>query len=214
MTLQELIASYRAQSLDNFEPYLADDKLLGHFASEAQVEACRRGQLLVSTVTIPVAVGAQEIELPATAIRVIRSSIGGSPLQEITADGMDEYFPGWQDDAHQGKPRYLVSGVNTGRLCIWPVPAEAFTIRLTLQNLPSKRLVNCNDAPEIRPETHPALVDWMLHRVYSRTDGDLIDPAKAAASLARFEAEFGRKASGRNEQWVRQGDGLMPGPIA
>ena len=30
----------------------------------------------------------------------------------------------------------------------------------------------------------------------------------------KFEAEFGRKSSGRNEEWVRRGAEMMPGPIA
>ena len=68
--------------------------------------------------------------------------------------------------------------------------------------------------PEIRPELHRGLVEWMLFRAYSRQDTDLYNDAKAAIALGRFEAEFGRKTSGRNEEWVRRGSDPMPGPIA
>lgn len=214
MTLEDLINSYRAQSLDTYEPFLADNELLGLYASEAQVEACRRAQLLVSTVKVTAEPGAQDIAMPADAIRIIRASVDGGSLDEITADAMDAYFPGWDEHENQSQPRYLITGVNTGRLSLWPRPAAQCSIRLTLQMLPSKSLANCNDVPVIPAETHPALVEWMLYKVYSRTDSDLADPSKAAIALRNFEVEFGRKASGRNEAWVRQGDGMMPGPIA
>lgn len=215
MNLQELIAAYRAQSKDSCEPFLADDGLLTIYANEAQVEACRRGQLLVGTVFVEAKAGAEDVALPANAIRVIRATVGGRPLEGITADGMDAIFCGWQDHGNRAQPRYLVSGINTGKLNLWPRPDVDCTIRLTLQLLPSKRLASLtNDSPEIRSEMHPALVEWMLYKVYSQTDSDLFDPSKAAFALANFEAEFGRKSSGRNETWVRQGDGLMPGPIA
>lgn len=214
MTLEDLINSYRAQSLDNYEPFLADNELLGLYASEAQVEACRRGQLLVSTVKVTAEPGAQDIPMPPGAVRIIRAAVNGGALDEITADAMDAYFPGWDEHENQAQPRYLISGVNTGRLSLWPRPSAQYSIRLTLQMLPSKELTNCKDVPVILPETHPALVEWMLYKVYGRTDSDLADPSKAATALRNFEAEFGRKASGRNEAWVRQGDGMMPGPIA
>ena len=47
MTLGEMIALYRAQAGDAAEPYFCDDALLTIYANEAQMEACRRGQLLL-----------------------------------------------------------------------------------------------------------------------------------------------------------------------
>jgi hypothetical protein len=75
-------------------------------------------------------------------------------------------------------------------------------------------MANDSDTPEIRQEMHPALVEWMLYRAYSRPDSDAQDDAKAKTALRKFVAEFGEKHGGRNEQWIRDGDSLMPGPIA
>jgi len=94
------------------------------------------------------------------------------------------------------------------------VTAQECTIKLTVQRLPLRPMRDGNDKPEIRQELHPALVNWMLYRVYGRTDSDIFDPSKAAVALANFESEFGRKASGRNEEWVRSGHVSIPGPIA
>ena len=85
---------------------------------------------------------------------------------------------------------------------------------MTMQRLPKMPMADGGDEPEIRQEAHPALVHWMLYRAYSRMDTDLYNDAKAAIALQQFEAEFGSKASVRNEEWVRSGAALMPGPIA
>lgn len=215
MTLEQLIQLYRAQSLDSQMPFLCDDVLLTIYANEAQVEACRRGQLLVSTSVTQVEAAAEDLPLPPNAICTIRQArVAGEPVVEVNADAMDALYPGWQDDANLGQPRFLVSGINTGKLNLWPRPNANMPVRLTVQRLPAKHLYSSGDTPEIRQELHPALVEWMLYRAYSRTDSDLADPQKAMVALANFEAEFGRKVSGRNETWVRQGLGVMPGPIA
>ena len=215
MTLEELICSYRAQSLDHHAPYFCSDALLTSYANEAQVEACRRGQLLVSTSTVSIPSGAKEVAVPAGALRVTRAFVNGQPVDEITADAMDLHHPGWQDQESSGMTRYLVSGLNNDKFALWPIPDKAYKLRLSYQRLPLTTMrLGGGNSPEIRPELHPAFVEWMMYRAYSRTDSDLLDPARAALSLANFEAEFGRKASGRNEEWVRSGLELMPGPIA
>lgn len=218
MTLKELIKLYRAESLDQFDPVLCDDELLTIYANEAQDEACRRGQLLRDSsspwCTVQVEPGAEAIDLNPLAIRVLRAFVDGQVLQPLNVDEMDAFFPGWQSHPAREVPTHLVAGVTTDQLFLWPRPGKACTIKLTVQRLPKKPMQGCGDSPEIRRELHSALVGWLLYRAYSRTDSDLFDPNKAASALARFEEEFGRKASGRNEEWVRTGDEMMPGPIA
>ena len=127
---------------------------------------------------------------------------------------MDALHPGWQFDSPQPQTTHLVSGVTTGTLHLWPCPSAQAELLMTVQSLPSKQLCQERDTPEIRPEAHAALVDWMLYRAYSREDNDLYNDAKAILALRRFEAEFGTKASARNEELVRSGAAMMPGPIA
>lgn len=108
----------------------------------------------------------------------------------------------------------VVAGVTAGRLHLWPIPSQAGEIKLHVLRFPLRKLANDNDRPEIRQETHPALVEWMLYRAYSRTDADMQDAAKAATALRKFVAEFGEKHGARNEQWMRDGASMTPGPIA
>lgn len=219
MTLAELIALYRADSLDLPEQSLCSDDLLALYANEAQDEACRRALLLRDSSSglceISFDAGDESVTLDRRIIRVLRAFVDGREVATVNVDDMDCFRPGWQfESARNGKPQRLVTGMTTGKLFLWPIPAEAGEIKLTVQRLPLHRMKCREDEPEIRPELHAALVPWMLYRAYSRMDTDLYNDAKAAVQLAKFEAEFGGKVGGRNEEWVRQGQGPMPGPIA
>lgn len=218
MTLSDLIKLYRAQAVDEKDPPFCHDELLTLYANEAQDEACRRGQLLVDSTapwcTVAVLADEESIPLNPLAIEVQRAFVDGHPMWAARVDVMDAQCPGWQFHATQARPTHLVSGLTTNALHLWPRPAQDCTIKLTVRRLPLRRMEHALDRPEIRHELHVGLVDWMLYRAFSRMDSELYDEAKAMVALGRFEAEFGRKASGRNEEWVRTGAGMMPGPIA
>ena len=214
MNLKELIELYRAQSGDSNEGYFCDDALLTLYANEAQTEACRRGQLLVTTSRASLPANKEVFELNPNAIKITRAFVNRQPVVVLSVQEMDAMHPGWQFDSPQSQVTHMVSGVATGVLHLWPCPSVQSELVLTVQALPSKQLCHERDKPEIRPESHPGLVDWMLYRAYSREDNDLYNDAKALLALRRFEAEFGTKASARNEAWVRSGSEMMPGPIA
>ncbi|WP_423459972.1 DUF6682 family protein [Ottowia sp. VDI28] len=218
MTLGEMIALYRADAVDDAEGRFCSDELLTIYANEAQDEACRRGQLLRDSTSpmcsVSFAASDESVRLDAAIIRVLRSHIGTADVDVVDAELMDCTVPGWQFNAGAMQPQRLVTGMTTGELFLWPKPMQPGTIRLTVQRLPKKRLASKSETPEIRRELHPALVAWMLYRAYSREDTDLYNDTKAAVHLAKFEAEFGRKVSGRNEEWVRAPSATGPGPIA
>jgi hypothetical protein len=214
MNLKELIALYRAQSGDDNDPYFCEDPLLTLYANEAQVEACRRGQLLVTTSRVELEANKEVLKLDPAAIKVMRAFVNRQPVSVLSVQDIDALHPGWQFDSPQPQTTHLVSGVTTGALHLWPCPSAQAEVLMTVQSLPNKRLCTDRDTPEIRPEAHAALVDWMLYRAYSREDNDLYNDAKAVLALRRFETEFGTKASARNEELVRSGAAMMPGPIA
>lgn len=218
MTLEQLITLYRADSKDEELPYFCSDELLGLYASEAQDEACRRGQLIRDSVSaicsISFAAGATNIPLSKKIVSVLRAHIDGHVAHVVSVQEMDAIFPSWEADATQTKPTHLVAGASNGVLMLWPKPEQSGAVSLTVLRLPIAQLADPDNSPEIREETHVGLVNWMLYRAYSRQDADLYDERKAATALARFESEFGSKASGRNEQWVRNGQGVLPRPIA
>lgn len=225
MTLEDLIALYRADAMDEARSMAGgdgdvycSDELLALYASEAQDEACRRGLLLRDSASpmcsLGFAAGAEAVDLDSRILRILRAFVDGQAVELVNVDDMDSAMPGWQFQQRQDRPQRLVAGMTTGKLHLWPVPAQAGAIRLTVQRLPLKPLRDAMDKPEIRPELHRSLVHWMLYKAYGREDTDLHNDAKAAVALAKFEAEFGRKASGRNEEWVRSGEVGVPGALA
>lgn len=219
MTLQDLIALYRADSLDAATPPMCDDPLLTIYANEAQDEACRRAALLRDEVsplcTVEYEAGQDVVALDARIVHVHQAFVMGGPIDALSSRQMDNLLPTWRQPSTAARPRALVTGVNGARAArLWPTPSEPGTVQLVVQRLPLKPMADLEDKPEIRAEAHPALVSWMLYRAYSRMDTDLYNDAKAAVHLAKFEAEFGAKASVRNEQWQRAGQYAAPDPIA
>ena len=218
MTLGELIAMYRAQSRDDAAPYFCSDELLTIYANEAQDEACRRGQMIRDAAsplcTIAYQAGDESVPVDPRITQVVMAFVDGYPLDIVGGDQMDAIMPGWSAATTSARPSRLISGVSAGRLHLWPTPTQPGQIKLRVLRLPLKRLVNDTDKPEIRQEAHPALVEWMMYRAYSRDDADMRDERQAAIYLQKFTAEFGSKPSARNEQWVRDGGSHAPGPIA
>ena len=218
MTLEEMILLYRVQADDKAEPYLADDELLTLYANEGQTEACRRAELLRDSASpmcvLTAAPGDEVIAVDARIVRILRAKVNGRDVGIVSGEHMDAMAPNWQDDGATGAPTHLIEGVSTGKLHLWPRPDAPCTVRLTVQRLPLKSLMSEADKPEIRPELHAALVDWMAHRVFSQQDGELYNPGKASLHLSRFESEFGTRSSGRNEAWIRNGLSVMAQPIA
>lgn len=218
MTLEQLIALYREQSFDKATPPFCSDELLATYASEAQDEACRRGDLLrdssSSICTIAFAADDESVALDSRIIEIQRAKVNGRQVALSTSDEMEDELPNWDSDTRRDEPQRLIQGVTTGRLFLWPRPAAAGTIKLTVRRLPLEPLVNDVDEPEIRPELHTSLVEWMLFRAYSREETEMYNDTKAALCKSRFVAEFGSKASGRNEAWARNGGHVNAPPIA
>lgn len=218
MTLEQIIALYRHQSDDDAIPYDVEDEILTIWANEAQDEACRRGELLVSTsadfCTVAFAADDESVALDPRIVRIKRARVNGKTVSVMSADQMQEMFPEWMDDTTRTTPTHLIEGVDTGFLHLWPRPAEAGEVKITVQRMAIEPMANSTDEPEIRAELHPQLVDWLLYRAHSKDDIEIYDDTKARLALARFEAEFGSKASGRNEAWSRYGERVHSAPIA
>lgn len=219
MTLADLIDAFRDESFDNNRvKYFWSNATLTRFANEAENEACRRGSLLVSssgpTCTYGVSAGQDVVLLDRSVLKIRRAKMasGGDTLASVTAAQMDLSAQSWELET--GTPIALVTDYQSGAVRLYPVPTSDDTLRMTVSRLPLRPMEADDDEPEIRAEAHPALVQWMLYRAYSRQDAETFDPKKASRALLEFEREFGGKASMRNEQWVRDSHAVGADPIA
>ena len=219
MTLADLIDAFRDESFDNNRvKYFWSNATLTRFANEAENEAGRRGSLLVSssgpTCTYGVSAGQDVVLLDRSVLKIRRARMasGGDMLASVTAAQMDLSAQSWELET--GTPIALVTDYQSGAVRLYPVPTSDDTLITTVSRLPLRQMEADDDEPEIRAEAHPALVQWMLYRAYSRQDAETFDPKKASRALLEFEREFGGKASMRNEQWVRDSHAVGADPIA
>jgi hypothetical protein len=218
MNLGELIEEYRDESHDHVTPPFVSDERLARLATQGQNEACRRGNLITDSTsdfcTLSVTAGDPLLELDPLILDVTRVRLSSTilPLPVALVNQMDEEEPGWED--HFGSPTHYIPDYQTGYIRLYPIPLQGDTARITVARLPLNPLVEDGDEPEIRLETHPALVQWMLHRAYATQDSDMFDANKSAAALVEFEKEFGKKKSARNESWQRERNTISANPIA
>lgn len=229
MTLADLITLFREEAFDSLPgyipvvgvpaPYQWSDSILKLYANEAQIEACRRADLLLDSASSfckPVFTSGEPIiplDPRIVDVKRIRDVSQYVQLQPISALEMDRKRPGWE--MHTGTiPLCVVTEYQTNALRLYPIPMRDGELTMTVQRLPLADMVADTDTPEIRPEYHPALVQWMLYRAYSKQDTETCDPAKAEKALAKFTQEFGEARSARNETWRRNRVETHIDPIA
>lgn len=216
MTLKEMIGLYRALMRDEQEPYLCSDAQLTVYANQAEREACRRGKLIRDAVssmcTVRFKAGDRSVKIDKRILQVIDADVDFAEVTVLSEAQMKALTPGWMRTTNRDRPRVLVHGITTDALHLYPPPSEDGEIHLRVVRLPLDTMSDSGDEPEIRVEAHEALVEWILYRVYSHQDTEVYNEEKAQLAKANFEAEFGRKTSLRNEQWVRDGADLVDLP--
>ena len=93
MTLEDMIALYRAQAMDIADPPFCSDELLTLYANEGQDEACRRGQLIRDAsspmCTVAYAAGDESVAVDARIVQVLRAFVDGYPVDVISLDHWD-----------------------------------------------------------------------------------------------------------------------------
>lgn len=200
MELSQIEAAFRRQADDLVEPFLVSSEDVALYASEAEREACVRAKLLFDSTTTevveyPVSANQGVIDLHA-AVDVITSarflSGSGGRWRELELTGLDwvEEQCDWQG-RRSSKPSHLVHLRKQVR--IWPTPSMAGTLRLDVYRLPLLPMEDPDDEPEIDEEHHEGLVNWMLHKAFSRPDAELFDLQRAANSLGMFIEQFGER---------------------
>lgn len=215
MKLGEMRDQCRRISGDTAKPYKSTDDEWNRFLNDAQNEACRRARLLVDSTTadlceIQLNASDTSYELDPRVLFVRRVRLDGEslPLGRVSYKDLDAGVPGWEDET--GLPRGYVPDFETGKLRPYPAPDDTYTAKLTVVRLPLADMAKEEDAPEVRPHLHEALLDWALHRHFAKPDPDVHDDTRAKYHLARFELEFGPKSSALDEQWIETQYGFTP----
>jgi hypothetical protein len=211
MTLQDIIEDLVRPRLDDVNsPYLISDAEMILYANEAQMEAARRARLFVDSTTQAIT------QISATAnswrhaidsriifVKRARFSSQSFNLKKRSVEWMDRHIPGWEDhDA--ATPIYYIADYDSGYLCTYPKLKTADTLKLTVVREPLNPLEAMADEPELKARHQYGMVDWILHRCYAKRDADIYDPQKSLEHLALFEAEFGKRSTAQDENYIHE----------
>lgn len=199
MTLTELIAQFRSDTFDLQTPYLSSDIDITAWLNEAEQEACIRARLIhddSTSAVCSIAVTALTASYPlhASIIEVTRATFTptDSPaafvLYLTDRVDMDRCYDDWR--TREGEPRQAI--IDDTKIRLGHLPSTSGTINLECYRLP---LVNIEDqtldTPEVARIHHRHLLQWALHRCYSRPDAEIFDAGKADKALAEFTRVFG-----------------------
>jgi hypothetical protein len=215
MKLLDLITITRSEMDDKTEPYLITDAEHIEYANDAELEASRRGRLIMDSTTtaicqISVVANTASYNLDPRVQSIRRAKPTGLlPLKRKNYQDMDSQYPGW-DDAATGTPIVFIPD-DTGKIRLWPTPNASTTLSMIVVRSPLAEMSDETDSPEIAPRFHRSLRYWMMHRAYSKQDSQANDPKKAMESLAMFEQEFGKKSSALDETWINREQMEMDG---
>lgn len=199
MTLEELIAQFRVDTNDLVAPYLSLDPNITAWLNEAEQEAAIRARLihevaLPAVCSINVTAGVSTYPLHAAVLEITRAAFlptGASADCELHLTDRIE-----QDRTHAGwrtKVDIPSQAIQTDTtLQLGCLPRTGGTIALECYRLPLKNIEdNASESPEIGRVHHRHLIQWALHRCYSRPDAEINDPGRAAKAEFEFTRVFG-----------------------
>jgi hypothetical protein len=170
------------------------------YANDAENEACIRANLImdktsaVTTIAVLSGIATYSIDEKILVIKRAKLASGTEPLVKTSRRVLDATYPNWEEDS--GKVRSWLPD-DTNKITLYKKPAAGTTLNLMVSRLPLTPMTLPNkfsESPEIDTQYHLNLVDWMLHRAYSKQDSETLDKGKAKEHLARFIKRFGEKA--------------------
>ncbi len=169
------------------------------YANEAENEACIRANLILdrtsalSVINVLSGTATYSIDEKILLIKRAKLSSGTEPLVKTSRRVLDATYPNWETDTGDVRS-WLPDGTN--KITLYKSPIANTTLNLMISRLPSAAMLLADKltvSPEIDTQYHLGLVDWMLHRAYSKQDAETLDKGKAKEHLARFTKRFGER---------------------
>lgn len=188
----ELLEMFRDEMDDRVEPYLWGDDLVYRYFDDAETMFCRLTDGIADATTAAVA---EIAVVPDTewyplheSVRKLRQASRGdtgAPLRILNQEDMPTL--GIRFDGRKGPLEALILGIEEGKVRMWPVPTETFTVRLSTFRLPLVRITDDQDF-EIPALHHQHLLMWAKHRAYLKQTAETLDKTRAAELGAAFRS--------------------------
>lgn len=182
--------------LDDYEgiPRFSDVRIDAAL-NESQIEACKRSDLIVSTVVIAMTNGVGIYTLPDTAMKVKRVKYKARVLTPVLISQMDvnnDSSANWQ--AVDGTPSSYMIDAQTHEILLDKFVSTVSVddkLEIVLISLPTVPLVLDTDAPQIADHLTMSLCYWAVSLLLSDSDPDTQDPNKVERFAAKYAAVFG-----------------------
>ena len=201
MRVEELITRLREDYLDdtlgvdNFDSLVSEPALL-RFASEAQLQATRRGDLVydedtVSACNITLIADQKVYSFNSAINRIKRISYDGTNLCHTTEKELDRENKYWRTLDTGVPTKYYI---RSRKIYLVPAPSTleiGKPLELGVYRSPLSSFRSTRQSFELSEEEQQDLVYWMLYRVYNLRDEDLHDPVASAMYKGLFEESYG-----------------------
>lgn len=197
MLPSELLSLFRVEMSDRVEPYLWSDEFVIGAIDDAQKQFARKTDGIPDSTT-PDVVDLVVAQDPGTLlytdvlplhesilkIRSARRADTGRPVDVLNEEDMQAR--GMFFDGTPGRLRVLVTGMDEGKVRLWPFPNEDVTVKFSVFRMPLVTITD--DEPlEIPSQHHRDLLLWVKHRAYSVQDAETFDRTKAEDFGLQFE---------------------------
>jgi hypothetical protein len=220
MTGQEMVTALRESYLDDLAvPYLWTNTELIRVLNFAEVQACRRADLIIDNVTandqgtsgtggtagalplcvVPVVANQSVYRLSPKIVRVDRCQLTSMtyPLSgPLSSAELDERYSGWRGTsgtvgtAGSGGTPWAFMNEPTNTIAFILAPSTSDTARLQISRLPLVPFT-LSTLPEIEEKYHEGLLDWAAHLAFMKPGEKTLNLNLSATYGSRFQAQFG-----------------------
>ena len=193
MNAGELLDLFRTEVVDTVVPYLWSDDFILSTISDAQVQFARHTDGIpdsttdaVTLIELVASTGVYALHDKVLKIRSAYRTDTGRAIDMLNVEDMAPrkmYF-----DGREGTTTALITGMDENSVRAYPVPAEAFDIRLSTFRLPLVAITDGDD-PLVVPDQHQRpLLMWMKHLAYGVHDTEAFDRTKSEEFAQAFKA--------------------------
>jgi len=200
MKPSEIIAQARRIIDDEVVPYKWSSEELIIYLNDCIAQECKELQILNDTITaaicqIALTTLAQDYAISSRIIRVKTVRLAGvtRPLDKVTHDEIDYFFPAWRSDT--GQPTKYCLDYQDGYISFDRKPEITYSCNLSVVRLPlvDVAVTDVDTDLEIPERYHFGLPDGIAGRAYLKQDAECLDREKAEKHTALFNIFIDKK---------------------
>lgn len=201
MNTTELLTAFRAEVVDEEEPYLWSDEDIFRYMNEAQLMLCRKAQGISDSTSdvakVSITSGEESSTLDERVLKVRGAQLvsNGRPLrllnyEDLQFEQVSDY--GMQQisalPSRPGPVKAMIVGMEDHLVQWVDIPQEDDEVRLVIYRLPIETLNDFDQELEVDARHHNSLLWWMKALAFQKQDAETFDRNKSNENELRFLA--------------------------